>query len=86
LNNGRIFERNDSLLLTSEDKANGFSIVADSHHNITVLKWSNRVAWFSAVVTGGEVLLRRAATIAQMKLVKGKVRKGGGKCQNGAKK
>ena len=41
----------DFSLLSSEDKADGFSIVADSCHNIVLLKWSKPVAWFSAVVT-----------------------------------
>ena len=33
--------------LTTEDRANGFSIVADDRHNITLLKWGKPVAWFS---------------------------------------
>jgi len=44
-----------SLLLSSEDRASGFSIVADDCHNITLLKWGKRIAWFSPAVTG-EVL------------------------------
>ena len=37
-------------LLTSEDRANGFS-VTDSHYNITLLKWSKPVAWFSVALS-----------------------------------
>ena len=48
-------DRGDSLL-TNEDRANGFSIVADDHHNITLLQWGKLVAWFSAAVTTEEVL------------------------------
>jgi len=44
-------DRGNSLLPTSEDRANGFSIVADDRHNTTLLKWGKRVAWFSAAVT-----------------------------------
>ena len=47
-------DRGDSLL-TNEDRANGFSIVADDHHNITLLQWGKPVAWFSSAVPG-EVL------------------------------
>ena len=36
--------------LTTEDRANGFSIVADDRHNMTLLKWGKPVAWFSAVL------------------------------------
>ncbi|MDO9579171.1 MAG: hypothetical protein Q7J06_01175 [Bacteroidales bacterium] len=39
------------LLLSSEDKGNGFSIVADNRHNITLSKWSKPVAWFSAALS-----------------------------------
>ena len=42
-------------ILTDKDRANGFSIVADDCHNMTLLKWGKPVAWFSAVVPG-EVL------------------------------
>ena len=51
MNNRGIFDRDDSLLLTSGDRVDGFSIVADNRHNITLLKWGKSVAWFSAVVT-----------------------------------
>jgi len=51
----REVDRGDSLLLTNEDRANGFSIVTDDHHNTTLLKQGKPVAWFSAAVTG-EVL------------------------------
>jgi len=40
-----------SLLLSSEGRADGFSIVCDNRQNITLLKWSKPVAWFSASVT-----------------------------------
>ncbi len=38
--------------LTTEDRTNGFSIVADDRRNMTLLKWGKPVAWFSAVVPG----------------------------------
>ena len=49
-------DKDDSLLLSSKDRADGFSIMADSCHNITLLKWSRPVAWFS--VTVPEEMLR----------------------------
>ncbi len=55
MNGEQEVDRDDSLLLTSEDRANGFSIEADESHNITLLKWGKPVAWFSVIVTG-EVL------------------------------
>ena len=45
-------DRGNSLLLVSEDRVDGFSIVADDRHNTTLLRWDKRVAWFSAAVTG----------------------------------
>lgn len=39
------------FVLTSEDRASGFSIVADDRHNITLSKWGKPVAWFSAAMT-----------------------------------
>ncbi len=39
------------MLLTSEDRANGFSIVGDESHNITLLKEGRPMAWFTATVT-----------------------------------
>lgn len=45
-------DRNDTLLLTSEDRAKGFSIVSDDYHNVTVLKRGKPFAWFSSRVTG----------------------------------
>ena len=48
-------DRSDSILLTGADEANGFSIVADNHHNITLLRWGKPLAWFSVAATG-EVL------------------------------
>ena len=47
--------RNDSLL-TSEERANGLSIVVDEHHNTRLLVWGDTVAWFSSAVTTTEVL------------------------------
>ena len=44
-------DRGNSLLLTSEDRVDGFSIVADDRHNITLLKWGKPVAWFSVAVS-----------------------------------
>lgn len=44
-------DRGDSLLLTQEDGANGFSIEADEPHKIMLLKWGKPIAWFSAAVT-----------------------------------
>ncbi len=43
--------RDGSLLLTSEDRANGFSIVVDESHNVTLLKQGRPMAWFAATVT-----------------------------------
>ncbi len=40
----------DFSLLSSEDKADGFSIATDSCHNIVLLKRGKPVAEFSAVV------------------------------------
>jgi len=39
-------------VLTTEDRANGFSIVADDQHGITLSKWGKLVAWFSPEVCG----------------------------------
>ncbi len=47
----REVDRGDSLRLTSEDRANGFSIVADARHNTTLLKQGKPIAWFSEAVT-----------------------------------
>ena len=44
-------EIDSSLLLVSEGRANGFSIVADDRRNTTLLKWDKPVAWFSAAVS-----------------------------------
>ncbi len=41
----------NSLLLTSEDRANGFSIITDESHNVTLLKRGSPMAWFAATVT-----------------------------------
>lgn len=40
-----------AFLLSNEGKAGGFSIVCDNRHNITLLKCSKPIAWFSAAVT-----------------------------------
>ena len=40
----------DFSLLSSEDKAEGFSIVTDSCHNIVLLKRGKPIFWISAVV------------------------------------
>ena len=37
--------------LSSEDRAAGYSIVADDCNNVTLLRWGKPVARFSAVVT-----------------------------------
>jgi len=39
-------------LLTTEDRANGFAMVVDDRHNITLSKWGKPFAWFSAAVCG----------------------------------
>ncbi len=53
----REVDRSGSLRLTSEDRANGFSIVTDDRHNTMLLKQGKPVAWFSAAVNvNGEVL------------------------------
>ncbi|MBA7690959.1 hypothetical protein ES703_99495 [subsurface metagenome] len=66
-------DKGDSLLLSSEDKADGFSILRDNRHNITLLKWSKPVAWFSAAVTEetlraflGWILTARLSLVAPM--------------------
>jgi len=33
--------------LSSEDSANGFSIIIDDHDNVTLLKRGSQLAWFS---------------------------------------
>ena len=45
-------DKDDFLLLSSKDRANGLSIVADDRHNITLFKWGKPTAWFSSAVTG----------------------------------
>ena len=44
-------EIDSSLSLTNEDRAGGYSIVADERHNISLLRWSQPVAWFSAMLS-----------------------------------
>ena len=39
-------------LLTNEDRANGFAMVVDDRHNITLSKWGKPFVWFSAAVCG----------------------------------
>ncbi len=63
MNGEQEVDRDDSLLLTSEDRADGFSMVADESHNITLLKRGRPMAWFAATVTE-EVI------VAFLKLVK----------------
>ena len=47
----REVDRGNSLLLTSKDRVDGFSIAADGRHNTTLLKRGKRVAWFSAMLS-----------------------------------
>jgi len=49
-------DRGESLLLTSEFRANGFSVVTDGGSNTTLLKWGKPVAWFSAAVVSGQLI------------------------------
>lgn len=51
LKQSRAPTRCDYRFLTSEDKAAGFAIEADECDNITLLKQSKRVAWFSKAVS-----------------------------------
>lgn len=44
-------DRANSLLLMSEDRANGFSMMTDESHNVTLLKRGRPMAWFAATVT-----------------------------------
>lgn len=44
-------DKGNSLLLRSEDRASGFSITADGRHNISLLRWSEPVAWFRAIMS-----------------------------------
>lgn len=48
--------RDASLLLTSVDKAKGFSVVIDDDNNVSLLKLGKPVARFSAIVNE-EVIL-----------------------------
>ena len=45
-------EIESSLMLTSTDRASGYSVVADERHNISLLRWNKPVAWFSAAMSG----------------------------------
>ena len=47
----REVDKGNSLLLTSKDGVDGFSISADGRGNTTLLRWGKQVAWFSAAVT-----------------------------------
>lgn len=58
------------LSLTSEERVNGFSYMADDQHNITLLKCGKRVAWFSAAVSA-EVLRGFLALISSPTRKKG---------------
>jgi len=46
-----VTEIDSSLPLANEDRAGGFSITADGRHNISLLRWSKPVAWFSAMLS-----------------------------------
>jgi len=59
----REVDRGDSLLITSKDRVDGFSIVTDGPGNITLLRWGKSVAWFSATVS--EETLRAALELAK---------------------
>jgi len=48
-------DRGSSLLLTSKDRVDGFSMMADGRRNTTLLRRGKRVAWFSAAGTGETV-------------------------------
>ncbi len=63
MNDEQGLDKSDSLLLTSEDRANGFSIARDDHHNTTLLKCGRPMAWFAATVT-------EEVVIAFLKLIK----------------
>jgi hypothetical protein len=49
-------DRGEPLLLTSEDRANGFSIAVDDRYNTTLLKWGKQIAWFSVAISSRKVL------------------------------
>lgn len=51
MNGEQGFDKSDSLLLTNQAIANGFSVARDDCHNITVLRWGRPMAWFAATVT-----------------------------------
>lgn len=44
--------KGDYSLLASTDNADGFTITADECHNISLLRLSRPVAWFSAMLSG----------------------------------
>lgn len=44
-------EKGNSLLLSSEDGANGFSVAIDNQDNITLLRWDKEIAWFSVALS-----------------------------------
>jgi len=46
-----VTEIDSSLLLTNEDRASGFSITADGHHSISLLRCSQPIALFSAMLS-----------------------------------
>jgi len=47
----REVDRGNSLLLTSKDRVDGFSITANGRGNTTLLRWSKPVAWFSTMLS-----------------------------------
>ncbi len=63
MNGGHRLNKSDALLLTGEDRANGFSIARDDHRNTTLLKWGRPIAWFAATVT-------EEVVVAFLKLIK----------------
>jgi len=46
-----VSEIDSFLLLTNEDRASGFSITVDGCYNISLLRRSQPVAWFSAMLS-----------------------------------
>lgn len=56
MNGEQGLDKSDLLLLTSQDRAKGFSIARGDHRNTTLLKWGRPIAWFAATVTEEVVL------------------------------
>ncbi|MBI3040579.1 MAG: hypothetical protein HYY80_02850 [Chloroflexi bacterium] len=63
--------RDNSFLLRSEDRANGFSVVRDESHNIILLKQGRPMAWFAAILT-------KKVIVAFLKLIKDSDRRDNG--------